>query len=117
MSLCVKHVDMLLYISVIKNLICLCCTETVLLCNNILSRSSRAEVFFGKVVLKICSRFTGEHPCRSGISIKLLFNFIEIVLRHGCSPVNLLHHFITPLPKSPSARLLLDCRKDPLIHR
>ena len=28
-------------------------------------RSSRPEVFLGKGVLKICSKFTGEHPCRS----------------------------------------------------
>ena len=26
-------------------------------------RSSRPEVFLGKRVLKICSKFTGEHPC------------------------------------------------------
>ena len=54
-------------------------------------RSSRPEVFLRKSVLKICSKFTGEHPCRSVISIKLLCNFIEITLRHGCFPVNLLH--------------------------
>ena len=29
------------------------------------TRSSRAEVFLGKGVLKICSKFTREHPCRS----------------------------------------------------
>ena len=29
-------------------------------------------VFLGKGVLKICSKFTGEHPCKSVISIKLL---------------------------------------------
>ena len=34
-------------------------------------RSSHTEVFLGKAVLKICSNFTGEHPCRSAISIKL----------------------------------------------
>ena len=28
-------------------------------------------------VLKIYSKFTGEHPCRSVISIKLQSNFIE----------------------------------------
>ena len=28
------------------------------------------------------------HPCRNVISIKLLWNFIEITLRHGCSPVS-----------------------------
>ena len=43
-----------------------------------------------KAVLKICSKFTGEHQCGSVISIKLQGNFIEIALWHGCSPVNLL---------------------------
>ena len=33
-------------------------------------------MFLGKGVLKICSKFTGEHPCRSAILIKLLCNFI-----------------------------------------
>ena len=32
-----------------------------------LARSSRSEVIVGKGVLKICSRFIGEHPCRSVI--------------------------------------------------
>ena len=40
-------------------------------------RSSRPEVFLGKVVLKICSKFTGEHPCRSAISIKLLATLLK----------------------------------------
>ena len=39
--------------------------------------------------------------------IKLLCNFIEIALRHGCSHVNLLHIFRTPFPKNTSGRLLL----------
>ena len=34
--------------------------------------SSRLEVFLRKGVLKICSKFTGEHPCWFVISIKLL---------------------------------------------
>ena len=34
-------------------------------------------------------------------------NFIEIALRHGCSPVNLLHIFRTPFPKNTSGGLLL----------
>ena len=53
-----------------------------------------------KGVMKIWSKFTGEHPCQSAISIKLFSNFIEIALRHGCSPVNLLHIILflgTPL--------------------
>ena len=57
------------------------------------TRSSQREVFLRKSVLKICSKFTEEHPCRIVISIKLLCNFIEIVLRHGYSPVNLLRTF------------------------
>ena len=35
-------------------------------------RSSHPEVFLGKGILEICSKFTGEHPSRSAISIKLL---------------------------------------------
>ena len=54
-----------------------------------------------KDVLKICSKFTGGHPCRSVISIKLLYNFIEIILRHGCSPVNFLHIFRTHFQIAP----------------
>ena len=62
-------------------------------------RSTRLEVFLVKGVLKICCKFTGEHPCRNVISIKLQSNFIEIALRHGCSPVNLQHIFRTPFSK------------------
>ena len=39
--------------------------------------SSLPEVFLGKGVLKICSKFTGEHTHRKVISIKLLCNFIH----------------------------------------
>ena len=35
-------------------------------------------------------------------------NFIEITLRHGCSPVNLLYIFRTPFTKNTSERLLLN---------
>ena len=38
---------------------------------SVLFRSSRPEVFLRKGVLKICSKFAEEHPCRSVISIKL----------------------------------------------
>ena len=37
-----------------------------------IGRSNRPEVFFGEGVLKKCGEFTGEHPCRSVISPKLL---------------------------------------------
>ena len=70
-------------------------------------RSSHPELFFKKGVLKICSKFTCEHPCWSVISIKLLCNFIKIALRHGCSPVNLLHIFRTPFSRNTSGWLLL----------
>ena len=73
-------------------------------------RSSRPEVFLRKGVLKICSKFTGEHPCRSVISIKLRSSFIEIALQHGCSPVNLLCIFRTPFPRNTSRLLLLGLR-------
>ena len=83
-----------------------------------LYRSSRPEVFLGKGVLKIWSKFAGEHPCRSAISIKLLCIFIEIAFRHGCFPVNLLHIFRTPFLKNTSGRLLLDIHARELItHR
>ena len=59
----------------------------------ILRRDLSPYLFLGKGVLKICSRFTGEHSCRTMISIKLQSNFIEIILRHGCSPENSLHIF------------------------
>ena len=51
------------------------------------------KVALGKGVLKIYSKSTGEHPCRSVIS--------------WCSPVNLLHIFRTTFPKNTSGRLLL----------
>ena len=41
------------------------------------------------------------------LNLKLLYNFIEIALRHGCSPVNLLHVFKTLLYKNTYGGLLL----------
>ena len=70
------------------------------------TRSNHLEVFLRKCT-KICSKFTGEHPCQSVISIKVKSNFTEIALRHGCSPVNLLHIFRTPFLRNTSVWLLL----------
>ena len=84
-----------------------CIKSKIMWMNRQVMRSSYPEVFLGKRVLKICSKFTGEHPCRSPISIKLLCNFIEIALRHGCSPVILLHIFRTHFPRDTSWWLLL----------
>ena len=44
----------------------------------------------------MCSKFTGEHPCRN-----------KIALRHGYSPVYLLHIFRTHFPKNTFGGLLL----------
>ena len=71
------------------------------------NRSSPPAMFLGKGVLKICSKFAGEHPCQSAISINLLCNFIEVPLQNGCSPVNLLDIFRTLLAKNTSEGLRL----------
>ena len=65
-------------------------------------------MFLKKGVLKIYSKFTEEHPCRSGISMQLQSNFIEIALWDGCSLVNLLHIFRTSSPRNASGWLLLN---------
>ena len=77
------------------------------ICKQIGGRSSRPEVLLRKGVLKICSKFIGEHPRWSAISIKLQSNFMETALRHGSSPVNWPHIFRTPFPRNTSGWLLL----------
>ena len=69
--------------------------------------SEAALVFLWKGVLKICHKHTGEHPCQSAISVKLKSNIIEITLRRGCSPVNLLHTYRIPFPKKTSEQVFL----------
>ena len=59
-------------------------------------RSSRPEVFLRKGVLKICRKF----QCN--------FNKVAFQLRHGCSPVNLLHISRTPFPRKTFGCLLLN---------
>ena len=65
-------------------------------------------MFLGKEVLKICSKFTGEHPCRIVISIKLQSVFNEVTLQYVCSTVNLLLKFRAPFYKNIYGGLLLD---------
>ena len=60
-------------------------------------RMSCPEAFLVKRTLKIGSKFTGGHSCRSVISIKLQSKVIEITFPRGCSPVNLLHIFRKPI--------------------
>ena len=54
-------------------------------------RSCRSEVLWVKIILKICRKFKGEYPFRS-----------------GCSPVNLLHIFRTSFTKDTSGWLFLN---------
>ena len=67
--------------------------------------SSRPEVFLRKSILKLYRKFIREQPYWSVISIKLLYNFIEIALWHGCSPVNLLHISRTPFLQNTTEHL------------
>ena len=62
----------------------------------VLYGSGPPNVFLGIGILRKRSKFTGEHPRRSVISIKFQSNFIEITLMHGYSPVNWLHILRTP---------------------
>ena len=77
-------------------------------------RSCPSQVFLGKGVLKICSKFTGEHPYRSMVSMTLLCNFIEIALWHGYSPVNMLHILKTAFYKNTYGGLLLKMEIKPM---
>ena len=65
------------------------------------------------VLRKRCSENIQQIHRRASMA-KCHFNKVayEITLRHGCSPLNLLHIFRTPFPKNSSGRLLLglsDC--------
>ena len=66
------------------------------------------------ILIKKCSenmeQIYRRTPCRSVISIKLLYNFIEIPLRHGASQVDFLHIVKTPSYKSIYRGLLLTLR-------
>ena len=64
----------------------------------------KTEIYMHKHVL-IC--LPGRSLCWSVISIKLQSNFIEITLRHGCSPVNFLYILKTPSVKNTFGWLLL----------
>ena len=44
-------------------------------------KNSPPDVLLEKGVLKMCSKFIGEHPCRNAISMKLR---ILIALRYVC---------------------------------
>ena len=56
------------------------CVKKIQLCRN--TRSNHQEVFLGKDVLKVCTKFTGEHPCHSVVSIKLSWCAISRLYRN-----------------------------------
>ena len=62
---------------------------------------------YRKSILKICIKFTGEHPGGSAISIKLRSNLTEITLWHESFPVTLVHICRTHFLKNTSGGLLL----------
>ena len=62
-------------------------------------------MFLQKAVLKICSKFTGEQPRGSVITIKLQ----SLLKSHVCFPLNLLHIFRTPFHKNTYEGLRLYC--------
>ena len=83
MCVCVCYVYIYVYIYEQKpfKAILLDYLETFLILS--IFRSGPPEVFLGKSVLKICNKFTREHPYRSVISVKLQSNFVKITLWHG----------------------------------
>ena len=69
-------------------------------------RSSPPEVFLRKGALEICSKFAGDHPCQSVISMKLR-NRNKIAFWHMCFPANLPHIFRATFLKNTSEGMLL----------
>ena len=60
-----------------------------------------------EIIQKQPSRGVLKKRCFENMQQIYRSNFIEIKLRHRCSPVNLLRIFRTPFPKNTSGRLLL----------
>ena len=63
----------------------------------------------------MCSKFTGEHPCRRAI-LKLLCNFIEIALQRtpldGFLYQNLMHNSVSLVSTSKNNRNLIENYKN-----
>ena len=76
--------------------------------NLMIPRSSPPRGVLRKRCSKNMQQIYRTNPWRSVISIKLLYNFTEITLRHRCSPVNKLHIFRTSFPRNTFGWLLLD---------
>ena len=74
--------------------------------------NSTPEVFLGKDILKICSKFTGELPCRRTPMPQCDFNKVALECCRNHTSVwvfslNLLHIFRTPFYKQSCGGLIL----------
>ena len=63
-------------------------------------RSSHQELFLIKGILKICSKFTGEHPCRSVISIKFASATSALLKTYISNQIFIILHYSYLPPKS-----------------
>ena len=76
-----------------------------------ISRSSCPEVFWKKkLLLKLCTEFTGKHLCWSPfnkVAGLQTCNFIKKRLKYRCFPVNFAKYLGTPISKNIYKRLLL----------
>ena len=75
--------------------------------HEIKDKSSPPEWLLSQGVLKIYNKLTEEYPCWSVISVKLLWNFIEIAHWYGFSPIILRHIVRTTFYKKIYGWLLL----------
>ena len=71
-------------------------------------RSTQKQLSRG-VLIKRCSEYMQQIYRRT--HMPKCDNFIEITLRHGCSPVNLLHIFRTPFYKNAYGGLVLSIQR------
>ena len=70
----------------------------------------RTVLKYSEVALHRCSykKVFWKFRINAANLLKLLCNFIEITLRHGCFSVNLQHIFRTPLPRNTNRELFLN---------
>ena len=73
-----------------------------------------SELFLGKGVLKICSKFTGEHPCHSAILIMQLYWNRTSAWVLSCKFAAYI--FTAPFPKNTSGGLLLLLHSNKYVH-
>ena len=66
----------------------------------VFTEAALQEVFLRKGVLKYVANLQENTMPKCEFKGRLQRNFIEIALRHGCPPVNLLYIFRTPFQKS-----------------